>query len=117
MKIEWNEAEDLERRGHGVKFYHEKVRPSEEPIDRPIIAFLDGYDWLHVGEKATILHLTTDSPIFSESSDPIAAILEVKIAVLTFLLDHEHFFDIMKEGNPREYGVQVTDRVYAGFNA
>ena len=117
MKVEWTEAEDLERRGHGVKFYHEEVHPSDQPIDRPIIAFLDGYDWLHIGEKATILHLTANNPIFSELSDPTTVILEVKIAVLTFLLDQEHFLQSWKEANPREYGIRMTDTVYAGINA
>jgi hypothetical protein len=117
MKVEWTAAENLESQGHGVKFYHEEVHPSDQPIDRPIIAFLDGYDWLHVGKKATILHLTAESPIFSELSDPTTVILEVKIAVLTFLLDHEHFLQSWKEANPHNFGVQVTDKVYAGFNA
>ena len=117
MKVEWTADDDLEKRGHGVKFYHEEVRPSEKPIDRPIIAFLDGYDWLHIGEKATILHLTANNPIFSELSDPTTVILEVKIAVLTFLLDHEHFLQSRKEANPREYGIRITDTVYAGINA
>jgi hypothetical protein len=58
MKIKWVSTEELVDLGHGAGFYHRDVYPSEQPFDRLVMAFLDGYDWLHKDKKATVFLYT-----------------------------------------------------------
>lgn len=116
MKVKWSAVEAFEDFGHGVKFFHRYLSGTDSsfPDDELTVAFLDGYDWLHVGKKATVLHLKPNNSLFEQFSNPVELIYEVKIGILTFLLDLAHF---MKQEGSGPFVLKITDKVSARLNA
>jgi len=100
--ITWVEVNELERgRGHGVEFLYSDSRGS-------IIAFLEGYNWMHEGKGAVKVYiLTPEAGIFKESSEDGNSIVEdAKSTVLYFLKKKA----LWKHG-------KIGDKFFAWFNA
>ena len=100
--VTWFEVKELKRgMGHGVEFLFTNH-------SRSIIAFLEGYKWLHEGKGAvTVYVLTPEADIFKESSvDGYAIVEEAKSTVLQFLKKKA----LWKPG-------RIGDNYFAWFNA
>ena len=100
--VTWIGVNEVKKRmGHGVEFLYTNC-------DGPIIAFLEGYKWLHEGKGAvTVYVLTPEAGIFKESSlDGYAIVEETKSTVLQFLKKKA----LWKHG-------EIGDNYFAWFNA
>ena len=102
FEITWVEVNELKRgMGHGVEFLYSDSRGN-------IIAFLEGYKWMHEGKGAIkVFILTPEAGIFQDTSeDGNTVVVEAKSTVLYFLKKKA----LWKHG-------QLGNKFYAWFNA